>query len=81
MSGVTFAKRVRRPYVLMMSEIDSNTDAPAGWMISLARSKAEIAAGQSVPLLPILDRLRDAAERLEDIDTNLADNTKQNSTG
>ena len=32
---------------------------------SLARSKAQIASGESVPLLPILDRLRASAERLE----------------
>jgi hypothetical protein len=38
----------------------------AGWRESLERSKAEIAAGTySVPLLPVLDRLRGAAERIE----------------
>jgi len=36
-----------------------------GWNESLARSKAQIEAGQTVPLLPILDRLRASAERLE----------------
>ena len=46
----------------------TNTDqasTPAGWLESLERSKAEIASGQSVPLLPFLDRLRSAADRLE----------------
>ena len=38
---------------------------PAGWRESLERSKAQIAAGGTVPLLPLLDRLRAAAERLE----------------
>jgi len=43
----------------------STTPGPAGWRESLARSKAQIAAGESVPLLPVLDRLRVSAERLE----------------
>lgn len=38
---------------------------PAGWYDSLARSKAQVAAGESVPLLPVLDRLQASAERLE----------------
>ena len=38
---------------------------PAAWRESLERSKAQIAAGEAVPLLPVLDRLRAAAERLE----------------
>ncbi len=48
-----------------MSNVANQTRVPAGWQESLTRSKAEIAAGQSVTLLPILDRLRSAAERLE----------------
>jgi hypothetical protein len=39
--------------------------APAGWRESLERSKAQIAAGEAVPLLPVLDRLRASAERIE----------------
>jgi len=39
--------------------------ALAGWRESLERSKAQIAAGEAVPLLPVLDRLRAAAERIE----------------
>lgn len=38
---------------------------PAGWEESLARSKAQIVAGKRVALMPILDRLRASAERLE----------------
>ena len=30
---------------------------PVGWVDSLMRSKAEIAAGATVPLVPILERL------------------------
>jgi hypothetical protein len=37
----------------------------AGWSESLKRSKAQIAAGDTVPLLPVLDRLRATAERIE----------------
>ncbi len=52
-------------YCPSMVETSPETPAPAGWHESLARSKAQIAAGRSVPLLPILDRLRASAERLE----------------
>jgi hypothetical protein len=48
-----------------MSNTADRAPAPAGWLESLSRSKAQIAAGESVPLLPILDRLRATAERLE----------------
>ena len=37
----------------------------AEWHDSLVRSKTQIAAGETVPLLPILDRLRTSSERLE----------------
>ncbi len=48
-----------------MPDVADHRDLPSGWLDSLRRSKAEIAAGQTVPLLPILDRLRASAERLE----------------
>ena len=48
-----------------MAKPSTPTPPPAGWRESLARSKAQIASGESVPLLPILDRLRASAERLE----------------
>ncbi len=38
---------------------------PAGWQDSLSRSKSQIAAGESVLLLPALGRLHASAERLE----------------
>lgn len=38
---------------------------PAGWDEVLACSKAYIAAGETEALLPVLDRLRASAERLE----------------
>ena len=52
-------------YCRRMAETSPGTPAPAGWHESLSRSKAQIAAGESVPLLPVLDRLRASAERLE----------------
>ena len=52
-------------YCSAMSERSSEAPAPADWHESLVRSKAQIAAGESVDLLPILDRLRASAERLE----------------
>lgn len=48
-----------------MSKTTKLATASADWLDSLARSEAQIAAGQTVPLLPILDRLRASAERLE----------------
>lgn len=48
-----------------MSNATNRASIPAGWSESLARSKAQIAAGQTVPLVPVLDRLRTAADRLE----------------
>jgi len=39
--------------------------APADWRESLNRSKAQIAAGEAIPLLPVLDRLHAGAERIE----------------
>ena len=52
-------------YAHVMSNTANRAAAPAKWLESLARSKAEIASGRTVPLLPILDRLRASAERLE----------------
>lgn len=48
-----------------MEEQKAEASAPADWRESLERSKAQIAAGAAVPLLPVLDRLRAAAERIE----------------
>ena len=48
-----------------MAEDSAPTPAPAAWLESLGRSKMQIAAGESVPLLPVLDRLRASAEQLE----------------
>ena len=48
-----------------MSTTANSTTAPIEWLESLARSKAQIAAGQTVPLLPILERLRASAEQLD----------------
>lgn len=39
--------------------------APAGWVRDLERSKAELQAGQSVPLEPVLDGLRATIARLK----------------
>ncbi len=39
--------------------------APLGWEESLERSEAQIAAGLTVPLEPVLDRLRATIRRME----------------
>ena len=48
-----------------MSEASQTPRALTKWLECLERGKAQIAAGQTVPLLPILDQLRASAERLE----------------
>ena len=48
-----------------MTESTNLHQPPSSWEESLARSQAQVAAGESAPLLPILDRLRASAERLE----------------
>jgi hypothetical protein len=42
------------------------TPAPAGWVESLERSRREIDAGQTMPLEPVLDRLRKSLAELEE---------------
>lgn len=38
---------------------------PAGWLKSLAQSKAEVESGQTVPLKPVLDRARASIARMK----------------
>jgi len=38
---------------------------PAGWIDSLERSKTQIKAGETVPLEPFLDELRDSIARMK----------------
>jgi hypothetical protein len=59
-----------------MQDIADRAHAPAGWLESLSRSKQQIEAGERVPLLPILDRLRVSAERLESEQGITADGMK-----
>jgi hypothetical protein len=49
----------------MMSSSTDRVTAPIEWIESLERSKAQIAAGLTVPLLPLLEQLRASAELLE----------------
>lgn len=48
-----------------MEERSDPAQPVSPWQESLVRSKTQIASGESVPLLPILDRLRSLAKRLE----------------
>jgi hypothetical protein len=63
-AAITRELRLTRK-IVDKSENSAPTPAPAAWLESLARSKMKIAAGEGVPLLPVLDRLRASAERLE----------------
>jgi len=38
---------------------------PSEWLESLARSKAQIDAGQSVPIEPVLKRIKESIARME----------------
>lgn len=39
--------------------------APAGWLEALERSEADVAAGRTVPLEPVLARMRESINRME----------------
>ena len=62
-----------KDYYQAMSSTADRATVPAGWLESLERSKSQIAAGITVPLIPILDRLRASAERLEAADNQPQD--------
>ena len=55
--------RPRLAYRLPMNTIEDHT--PQDWVDSLARGKAEIEAGKTVPLAPFLDRLRASIARMK----------------
>jgi len=38
---------------------------PAGWLDAMDESDAQLAAGQTVPLEPVLERMRDSIKRTE----------------
>lgn len=38
---------------------------PVGWLEALERSEADLAAGRTVPLEPVLERMRDSIKRME----------------
>lgn len=58
------ANRPRPAYNNAMDAIVEKT-APAWMIASLERSEAQIAAGQTVPLEPVLDRLRASIARMQ----------------
>ena len=57
--------RRAKAYSLTMNKVDNHQTAPAGWVESLDRSKAQIEAGQTVPVEPALQRLRDSLARMD----------------
>ncbi len=44
---------------------DTPRTPPAHWLEALERSEADVAAGRTVPLEPVLARLRESIERME----------------
>ncbi len=54
------------PYGLTMDQDnDTPRPPPVGWLESLERSEADLAAGRTVPLEPVLERMRDSIKRME----------------
>jgi hypothetical protein len=45
---------------------DSSPLPPPGWLEALAESEAQLAAGQTVPSEPIMQRLRETIARLDE---------------
>lgn len=54
-----------RTSALLSEGMDMIKDIPAGWLESLAKSKAEVEAGKTVPLEPVLDRARASIARMK----------------
>jgi len=48
-----------------MNKVERHNTAPPAWVDSLDRSKAQIDAGQTVPVEPVLQRLRESLARME----------------
>jgi hypothetical protein len=44
---------------------NTSQPVPTGWLDAMDESDAELAAGLTVPLQPLLDALRQAAEQLD----------------
>jgi len=58
----------RRPgitYSLLMASTLNHTEALADWLDSLDRSQAQAEAGETVPLEPVLGRLRASIARMK----------------
>jgi hypothetical protein len=52
-------------YYSLMNYTSPDKPVPESIAASLARSEAQIAAGQTVPLEPVLDRLRSSIARMQ----------------
>jgi hypothetical protein len=52
-------------YYWLMNYTSPDKPVPESIAASLARSEAQIAAGQTVPLEPVLDRLRSSIARMQ----------------
>jgi hypothetical protein len=61
--SIRLERNHRRAYCWQMDAIEDNT--PRGWLDSLARGKAEIEAGKTVPLESFLARFRAGIARME----------------
>jgi len=48
-----------------MDKIVDGSGASADWIEALAESEADIAAGRTVPLEPVLARIMESLERME----------------
>jgi hypothetical protein len=48
-----------------MVDTTTRAEVPAGWLEALDRSQAQAEAGETVPLEPVLDRLRASIARMK----------------
>jgi hypothetical protein len=65
--GTSFSRRVLTAFVVkgIMNYTSPVKPVPESITASLARSEAQIAAGQAVPLQPVLDRLCSGIDRMQ----------------
>ena len=65
--GIWVASRRRRERFgeVMDENVPITSAVPAGWLEALARSEAELAAGQTVPVATVHRRIRESIARIE----------------
>lgn len=63
--AIPLFRRGATTYAIGMDHLADDRKTPPSWTETLDESEAQIAAGQTVSLEPVLERLRTGAERIE----------------